>query len=111
MRTSFVLLLAIVLAPLSAQNRPAAAASACTTATAACTEFVSLGSGPARSMIYRTYALDARNDRIRRALIMVHGTNRNADHYFSTAAAAAFLAGAVDDALVVAPRIASSDRG
>ena len=25
---------------------------------------------------------------------MVHGTNRNADHYFSTAVAAAFLAGA-----------------
>ena len=27
----------------------------------------------------------------RRALIMVHGTNRNADHYFTTAAGAAFL--------------------
>ena len=46
-----------------------------------------------------------RNDHIRRALIMVHGTNRNADHYFATAVAAAFLAGAVDDTVVIAPHI------
>ena len=36
---------------------------------------------------------------------MVHGTNRNADRYFRTAMAAAFLAGAVNDTIVVAPRI------
>ena len=36
---------------------------------------------------------------------MVHGTNRNADHYFDTAKAAAFLAGAIDDTVVIAPRI------
>jgi len=81
----------------------AAAASPCVTATAACTEWVALGAGLARSMIYRTHALAARNDAIRRALVMVHGTNRNADHYFSTAVAAAFLAGALDDTLVIAP--------
>jgi hypothetical protein len=40
---------------------------------------------------------------------MVHGTNRNADHYFQTAAAAAFLAAALDDAVVIAPRVASAD--
>jgi hypothetical protein len=45
---------------------------------------------PARSPIHRTLSLDTRNDAIRRALIMVHGTNRNADHHFETAAAAAF---------------------
>ena len=56
-------------------------------------------------MIYRSYSLERRNDRIRRALIMVHGTNRNADHYFATAMAAAFLAGAVDDTVVIAPHI------
>src|SRR5262249_6072596 len=33
----------------------------------------------------------------------VHGTNRNADHYFSTATSAAFLGGALDDTVVVAP--------
>src|SRR5262249_50215927 len=77
----------------------------CTTSTAACTEWVTLGGGPARSMIYRTYSLDVRNDRIRRALIMVHGTNRNADHYFATATSAAFLAGALEASIVIAPHI------
>src|SRR4029079_8130312 len=80
-------------------------APACTTATAACTEWVSLGPGPARSLVYRTRPLDVRNDAVRRALIMVHGTNRNADHYFSTATAAAFLAGALEDTVVIAPHM------
>ncbi|HEX5476061.1 MAG TPA: alpha/beta fold hydrolase [Vicinamibacterales bacterium] len=62
-------------------------------------------------MIYRTYSLDAPNEHIRRALVMVHGTLRNADHYFATATAAAFLAGALDDTVVIAPHFASSDRG
>jgi pimeloyl-ACP methyl ester carboxylesterase len=80
----------------------------CTTATAACTEWIALGSGPARSLVYRTRSLGARDDTVRRALIMVHGTNRNADHYFTTATTAAFIAGALDDTVVISPRIASS---
>ena len=56
-------------------------------------------------MVYTSYPLAKRNDAIRRALIMVHGTNRNADHYFSTAMAAAFLAGALDDTIVIAPHL------
>jgi len=92
-------------------QRGAAPVVACTAATPACTEWVQLRGGPARSLIYRTHSLDTRDDRIRRALIMVHGTNRNADHYFQTATAAAFLAGALDDAVVIAPRIASADGG
>ena len=83
----------------------------CTTATAACTEWVALGHGPARSLIYRTYSLDRSNDHIRRALIMIHGTLRNPDRYFQTATAAAFLAAALDDTVVIAPRIASADGG
>src|SRR5678815_815362 len=35
---------------------PAPAPPACTTATPTCTEWVTLGGGPARSMIYRTYS-------------------------------------------------------
>ena len=56
------------------------------------TEWVTLGGGPARAMIYRSYALDVPNSRITRALVMVHGTGRNADHYFLTAMSAAFPA-------------------
>src|SRR5260221_8037623 len=92
-----------------AQLTTAAPAGACTTATAVCTEWIGVGGGPGRSLIYRTHALDTRNDRIRTALVMVHGTNRNPDHYFQTATAAAFLAGALEDAIVIAPRVASAD--
>jgi pimeloyl-ACP methyl ester carboxylesterase len=107
MRMPAILLIGL-LASIPQQNRPAAAAAACTTATAGCTEWVALGAGPARSLIYRTHPLDVRNDDVRRALVMVHGTNRNADHYFTTAAGAAFLAGALDDSVVISPRIASA---
>ena len=56
-------------------------------------------------MIYRSYGLDVPNRHVTRALIMVHGTGRNADHYFLTAMSAAFLAGALDDTLVIAPHM------
>lgn len=111
MRTRSLAVLALItvafFARPTAQTR-APAAAPCTTATPACTEWVTIGGGPARSLIYRTRALDAPDSNIRRALIMVHGTNRNADHYFSTAVASAFLAGALDDAVVISPRIASA---
>lgn len=87
----------------------AAANAPCTVAEAKCTQFVTLKGGPARSLVYTTYPLDRANPNIRRALIMVHGTNRNADHYFRTATSAAFLTGALDDTIVIAPRIASAD--
>lgn len=102
-----ILLFTAVLSALSGAQRAgqAAAPPACTVSTSTCTEWVTLRGGPARSRIFRSYSLDAPNDRIRRALIMVHGTNRNADHYFATAMAAAFLAGALDDTVVIAPHI------
>src|SRR5215831_15135610 len=102
------LLFTALLALLPQQNQPSAAAAPCTAAVSTCTEWVVLGSGPARSLIYRTRSLDVRDENIRRALIMVHGTGRNADHYFSTAVTAAFLAGALDDTIVISPRIASA---
>jgi pimeloyl-ACP methyl ester carboxylesterase len=102
---AFASLSAVVLPAAPAATTSPLAVAPCTTATAACTEFVTLKGGPGRSMIYRTFALDARNDAVRRALIMVHGTNRNADHYFETATAAAFLAGALDDTVVIAPHM------
>lgn len=107
MRTP-LLLAAAILTTVSWADRAAVAppaAAPCTTATAACTEFVTLGGGPGRSMIYRTYSLDTPNMAVTRALVMVHGTNRNADHYFATATSAAFLAGALDDTVVIAPHM------
>src|SRR5437899_8768527 len=85
--------------------------SPCISATPICTEWINLGGGPSRSMIYRTYALDAKNDRITRALVVVHGAGRDADNYFRTALAATFLAGALEDTVVISPRFASNDGG
>ncbi len=86
-------------------------AAPCITAGPSCTEFVSLGHGTSRSLVYRTYALDTKNEKITRALVMVHGAGRDADNYFRTAVAATFLGGALDDTIVVAPRMASNAGG
>src|SRR5262245_18453021 len=86
-----------------------ATAAPCITAGAPCTEWVSLGGKSARSLIYRTYSLETTNDSITRALILVHGASRDADNYFRTATAAAFLGGGLEDTIVIAPRFASND--
>ena len=89
---------------------PAAAIAApCTMPAAACAEWIALGGGTARSLVYRSYPLNARNDRIRRALVIVHGSDRDAQGYFEIGLAAARLAGALDDTLVISPRFASRD--
>ncbi len=103
MRT--LLLAPVVLLTLLPSVRRATAP--CTKAIAACEQWVTHGSGPARSMVYASYPLDAPNPSITRALIMVHGAGRNADHYFETATGAAFLAGALDNTIVIAPRFAA----
>ncbi len=93
-------------APLFAQSR--SGATPCTTVSPACTDWVPVGTGGGRSLVYTTYSLTKANPRITRALIMIHGTNRNPDVYFATAVAAAFMAHALDDAIVIAPRVASA---
>jgi pimeloyl-ACP methyl ester carboxylesterase len=84
-------------------------AAACTTATMECAEWVSVGGGAQRNLVYRTHALHARNEQIQRALIMVHGQSRTSRNFFRTALAAAFLAGALENTLVIAPRFASNE--
>lgn len=100
MRTLLLLLFLLTWIPASAQP--------CTKATPECTEWITL-SEQARSLVYRTYALETKNEKITRALVVVHGAGRDADNYFRTAVAAAFLAGALDDTIVIAPRFASND--
>jgi pimeloyl-ACP methyl ester carboxylesterase len=101
--------LTTLLACLALALAPSAAFAACTTATTVCTEWITLGGGPSRSLVYRTYPLDARNDAITRVLVVVHGAGRDADNYFRSALAATFLAGALENTLVIAPRMASND--
>ena len=104
MRNAALLLAALVSASVPPATRSPIPAP-CTTATPACERWVTLGGGPARSMVYASHSLDSVNSTVTRALIMVHGTNRNADHYFETAMSAAFLAGALDNTVVIAPHI------
>ncbi len=100
---SLMVLTAALFVSLSASADP------CITANASCTEWIGLGHGSSRSLVYRTYDLNKKNEKIARALVMVHGAGRDADNYFRSAVAAAFLAGALDDTIVIAPRLASND--
>jgi pimeloyl-ACP methyl ester carboxylesterase len=99
----------IVVGLTAAGGVQAKGSSPCTKVSNSCTEWIALGHGSARSLIYTTFRLDVRNPRIRRALIMVHGTLRNPDHYFATATAAGFLAGALNDTVIIAPAFHSAD--
>jgi pimeloyl-ACP methyl ester carboxylesterase len=54
--------------------------------------------------VYRTHPLrEAAQPALTRALIVIHGTLRNADEYFRTGIRAAQAAGRLEDTLVVAP--------
>jgi pimeloyl-ACP methyl ester carboxylesterase len=113
MRTSLLLAFAGLLGVAPVASRPAliAPASPCTKATTGCERWITFSGGPARSMVYSTFPLDAVNPAVARALVMVHGAGRNADHYFETSTAAGFLAGALDNTIIIAPRyIAGNDK-
>lgn len=83
-------------------------AAPCTTAALACTEWVNVAAERQRLLVYRSYPLDMRNERITRAFVLVHGGGRNAVDSFNTALGAAFLAGALEDTVLVSPRFASN---
>lgn len=80
----------------------------CASSAPSCTEHLVLGGGPGYTLIYRSYALDKKNERITRGFVMVHGASRDANNYFRHALAAAFLDGALDNTIVIAPRFASN---
>jgi pimeloyl-ACP methyl ester carboxylesterase len=89
--------------------RGASAGAPCTTATIVCEKWVRIQNGPSRTKVYATHPLDVPNRAITRALVMVHGAGRNADHYFETSTGAAFLAGALGNTIVLAPRFAAGN--
>src|SRR5712692_4676139 len=81
----------------------------CTQATAACMEPVRLEAEGRFVNVYRSMPLTQPNQAVRLAYIMIHGAGRNADHYFATALASTFLAGRLNDTVVIAPRFAGND--
>jgi pimeloyl-ACP methyl ester carboxylesterase len=80
----------------------------CTAVSADCTEWIKPAGQQSRVLIYRNYPLDVKNENITRALVFVHGINRDADNHFRTMLAAAFLAGALNNTVIVSPRFASN---
>jgi pimeloyl-ACP methyl ester carboxylesterase len=80
----------------------------CTSATPACAEWIKPAGQPSRVLVYRSYPLETRNENITGAFVFVHGILRDADNHFRTALAAAFLAGALNDTVILAPRFASN---
>ncbi|MDB5689016.1 MAG: hypothetical protein JWL91_892 [Sphingomonas bacterium] len=95
-------------APAALAAAPPAPAGPCTAATEACVDWIPLGSGAGVSRVYASHKLAKRNVKVTRALIMVHGTLRNGDLYFSTALAAAFIGKALDDTVVISPNFSSA---
>jgi len=81
----------------------------CATAPAACTEFVPVGEGVRRIFVYRSHALTTPDSSITRALVVVHGAERAARYEFRSALAGAFLAGALGNTVIIAPRFMTND--
>jgi len=99
------------LAALVACAKPNVLDAQCVTAPAACTEFIRVGSGSARIRVHRSHPLDTPNDSITRALIMVHGADRAILWEFRSVLAGAYLAGSLQNTLVIAPRFAANQPG
>lgn len=99
----------LVFSALALSATAAAGTPPCTGASAECTQWITVGGGPSRILVYRSFPLDVRNEAVRRAVVMEHGAGRDADNYFRHLLAAAFLAGALENTVLVAPRFASND--
>lgn len=81
----------------------------CLKAHASCTEWVTLDTKGSRGLIYRTQPLTSFNSSVQKAVVVVHGQGRNADGYFRHMLAAAFLADALQNTLIISPRFASNN--
>jgi pimeloyl-ACP methyl ester carboxylesterase len=74
-----------------------------------CTEWVTVGRQGGRVLVYRSFPLEAASPAITRAVIVVHGGSAGAAGHFRAGLEAARLAGALEDTLILAPRIPSND--
>lgn len=86
------------------------AAASCTNPDGSCTEWLAVE--PDQSvLVHRTHALDAPAPELVRAVLVVHGTNSDADNYFSRMIRAADEDGATGQTLIIAPLFRHSDVG
>lgn len=83
--------------------------SPCAVAGPACRERLAVGAGRYLP-VYRTHALDG-DGGVERAVVVVHGTDRNGDTYFGTMVEALAGAGELHRTLVVAPDFQTQEDG
>src|ERR1700730_6506359 len=80
----------------------------CASTTSDCTEWIKPAGQQSRVLVYRTHPFEEKNENIKRAFVFVHGILRDSENHFRTALAAAFLADALNDTIIVVPRFASN---
>src|SRR5262245_27945576 len=90
-------------------STPMIVAGQCVTKPSTCTEFVTVGTGPSRILVYRNQPLTTPNDTVTRAIVVVHGAGGPAKWEFRSILAASYLSGNLDNTLVVAPHFATND--
>lgn len=78
------------------------AAAPCRTASEACLELIPIARD-LKIAAYRSHSLSERQPSIERGVIVVHGTNRDADRYYTGLVAAAEKAGAAAKTLLISP--------
>ncbi|HEY4066348.1 MAG TPA: hypothetical protein VGM74_05580 [Burkholderiaceae bacterium] len=84
---------------------------ACVQPGPSCSEWIAMPATTMRNRVFRSHPLDAADAadaKVTRALVIVHGGSRDPEDNLRTALAAAALAGALDDTVIVAPRFASN---
>jgi pimeloyl-ACP methyl ester carboxylesterase len=72
-------------------------------------QHLQLGNNHTFMTVYANRSITTASSHIKNAIIVIHGAGRDADEYFRSAMAAAYLSAALADTLVVAPRFAASD--
>ncbi|MCO4097914.1 MAG: alpha/beta hydrolase [Gemmatimonas sp.] len=94
--------------PLSSPTTPTSTRQACAVATSLCAARIEVTPGRfVRS--YQSYSLGAGDSLVTQAVVVVHGTDRNADDYFATMMDAVRLANRVPSTIVLAPRFITAD--
>lgn len=72
-------------------------------------QHVALGPTDRFISVFANKSLRVADSQIKTIVIVIHGGGRDADEYFRSAMAGAYLSGALDDTLIIAPRFAASD--